>query len=118
MGLQNFPYPKYSFFTEIKSYFFKKLLLFFEKGSIIFPCCDESSIGYPVHREAAVGASRSREPRESAFGARGESRGIVPLTVRQKRSPFGWQFGWQHGVFSSHKKRGEKAFYFVKNTLL
>ena len=45
-------------------------------------CNDESSNGYSVHREAAVGVSRSQHPGDSAFGARGENRGSVPLTVR------------------------------------
>ena len=55
-------YAKCRFFTEIKSDFFKKPLLFFTKGIIMFLCNDESSIGYSVHREAAVGASRSQKP--------------------------------------------------------
>ena len=62
MGSHIFPYAIYSFFAEIKSDFFKKLLLFFTKGYIIFPCNDESSSGYPVYRETAVGASRGQHP--------------------------------------------------------
>jgi hypothetical protein len=62
MRLQITPYAKCRFFAEIKSYFLKKLLLFFKKGIIIFSCNDESLIGYSAHREAAVGASRSQNP--------------------------------------------------------
>ena len=62
MRLHILHYAKCRFFEEIKSYFFKKLLLFSSKGSIIFLRYDESSTGYFVYRETAVGASRSQHP--------------------------------------------------------
>ena len=42
-----------------------------------------------------------------------KSAGSYPLPYG-KSGRFQRQIGWQHGVFSSHVQRGEKAFYFTK----
>ncbi len=109
-----FTYAKCRFFTEIKLIFFKKLLLFSGKGGIMILSNDESSTGYPVYREAAVGASRSQHPRESAFGACGESRGAVPLTVRTSGRFEAAIWAATRSLFVPCTKGGEKAFYFTK----
>ena len=56
--------------------------------------------------------------RESPLSERAvKAVGSYPLTYG-KRGRFRRQFGWHHGVFSSHIKRGEKAFYFAKKHIV
>ena len=86
---------------------------FASKKGIILSCNDESSNGILVQRETAVGESRRQVPRESAFGARGESHGVVSLIVRLKVADCQTicNLGGNTEAFSSHTPRGEKAFF-------
>lgn len=100
-------------FIPISINFFKKDLQFASKKGIILSCNDESSDGILVQRETAVGESRRQVPRESAFGARGESHGVVSLIVRLKVADCQTicNLGGNTEAFSSHTPRGEKAFF-------
>lgn len=112
MRLQISAYAKCRFFAEIKSYFFKKLLLFPEKGCIIFPCYDESSIGDPAYRETAVGVSRSGI-RESPLSERAvKAAGSYPLPYGKRGRPQGGNLGGNTESFRP-MQIGEKRLFIL-----
>ena len=112
MRLKISAYAKCRFFAEIKSYFFKKLLLFPEKGCIIFPCYDESSIGDPAYRETAVGVSRSGI-RESPLSERAvKAAGSYPLPYGKRGRPQGGNLGGNTESFRP-MQIGEKRLFIL-----
>ena len=66
----------------------------------------ETAIEFRVCREAAVGASRNTSRLCPFPEHMMKVMGPYPLTYDQREVALWRQFGWQHGVFSSHIYEG------------
>ena len=113
MRLLPFRYAKCRFFAQIKSQFFKKLLLFFTKGSIMFYAVMkvQSDILCAERRRSVQAVHRTRESPLSERAVR--AAGSYPLPYGKRGRPRGGNLGGNTESFRPIQK-GEKGLFILR----